>query len=103
LALANSIAVTLEMAALLILLRKPLGGLATAGFGQSLAKMAIATGVMVLALGLVMPFVPGHKSWLGGAVGIAVGGVVYFGVAYMIGVEELHRVRRKVVQRLFKP
>jgi putative peptidoglycan lipid II flippase len=98
LALANSIAVTLEMAALLILLRPLLGGLAEPGLGQAIGKMSLAAGGMGLALWLLLPFLPSTPSWLGGAVGIAVGGLIYLGLAYVMGLDEIRTMGRRLVR-----
>jgi putative peptidoglycan lipid II flippase len=97
LALANAIAVTLEMIALLLLLRAPMGGLAGPGLGQSLLKMGLAVLGMILALLAVMPFLPTGNSWLGGLIGLVVGGFVYFGLAYLLGIDELKQIQQKVL------
>ncbi len=99
LALANSIAVILEMAVLLILLRPLMGGLAGAGFRSSLLKMCLAAGGMAIVLALVMPWVPLGNKWLGGMVGIGLGGLVYVGLAYLLGADELAFVRRRLFRR----
>jgi putative peptidoglycan lipid II flippase len=89
LALANSIAVTLEMIALLALLRPRLAGLAEPGLGQAIAKMGLATAGMALVLWLVLPILPAHPSWWAGIVGIIGGGSVYLGLAYALRVDEI--------------
>ncbi len=96
LALANSIAVTLEMVALLVLLRPLMGGLAEPGLGQAVGKMSLVAGGMGLALWALKPFLPANPTWLGGLVGILGGGLVYVALAYVIGLEELAVIRRKV-------
>jgi putative peptidoglycan lipid II flippase len=99
LALANSIAVTLEMGVLLLLLRPRLNGLSEGGMGQALAKMSLATGGMTLALWVLLLWLPATPSWLGGVVGIFVGGIVYVGLTYALGVEELRSVWQSVKRR----
>lgn len=99
LALANSIAVTLEMVALLALLRPHMGGLAESGLVGAVVKMALATAGMALALGLLLPFLPASPAWFGGIVGLAVGGLVYLGLAYSLGVEELRSFRQRILRR----
>ncbi len=101
LALANAIAVTLEMAALLALLRAPMGGLAESGLRQSLIKMGLAAGGMALALLAIGPFLPTANLWMGGVVGIVVGGLVYVSLAYLLGVDELRMVRRRLGGGIF--
>lgn len=92
LALANTLAVTLEMVVLLILLRASLGGLGPVG--RSVAKMGLATVGMGLALLVIEPRLP--ATWLGGMIGIAAGGVIYLGLAYMIGLDELEQLSQGV-------
>jgi putative peptidoglycan lipid II flippase len=99
LALANSIAVTLEMVALLVLLRPQMGGLAGSGLRRAIGKMSLATiGMVAVLLGL-MPVLSTDNKWLGGILGILVGGLVYIGLAYVVRLDELDIVRRKVMAR----
>ncbi len=100
LALANSIAVTLEMAALLVLLRPVMGGLAGSNFGRNMGKMVLATAGMALVLGGLTLFLPANPKWLGGVVGILVGGLVYGGLAYGVGVDELRIIQQKIMARI---
>ncbi|NJN99396.1 MAG: murein biosynthesis integral membrane protein MurJ [Anaerolineales bacterium] len=69
LALANSIAVTLEMVALLALLRPQMGGLAESGLVGAVVKMTLATAGMTLALGLLLPFCRPARSGSEGSSG----------------------------------
>ncbi len=99
LALANSIAVLLEMAVLLVLLRPLMGGLSEAGLAGSLGKMSLATAGMVIALWWLRPLLPASPTWLGGLLGVAAGGIIYLGLAFLLGVDELRTVLRKVLRR----
>jgi putative peptidoglycan lipid II flippase len=99
LALANSIAVTVEMIVLLALLRPRLGGLTEPGLGQAIGKMSLAAGGMALALFLLLPFVPPAPGWLGGLAGIAVGGLVYVGLAYVLGLDEIKIIGRRLLAK----
>ncbi len=99
LALANSIAVLLEMVVLLALLRLRLGSLSAGGLGRAVAKMSLATGGLALILLVLRPWLPVTPTWLGGVIGIFVGGAVYVGVAYALGVEELRLVWQRVRRR----
>jgi len=99
LALANAIAVTLEMAALLILLRPPMGGLAEPGLGQAIAKMGLAAAGMALLLLALTPFLSIGPSWLGGLIGIGAGGLVYAALAHTLGLAELAAIRRVVLRK----
>jgi putative peptidoglycan lipid II flippase len=94
LALANSLAVTLEMAAMLWLLNRPLGGLSEPGLGTSILKMGTATLGMAVSLLVVFPRLPFSEGWTGAVVGVALGGLVYLAVAAGLRQDELAVVRR---------
>ncbi|GIK41619.1 MAG: lipid II flippase MurJ [Chloroflexota bacterium] len=98
LALANSTAVTLEMVALLVLLRPYLDGLAEPGLGGAIGKMGLAAAGMALALGLLLPFLPVTPAWLAGAIAVGVGGVIYVGLANVLGLDEIKVIRRRVIK-----
>jgi putative peptidoglycan lipid II flippase len=98
LALANSIAVTLEMVVLLLLLRPYLNGLAEPGLGGAIGKMALTTAGMALALGLLLPFLSVTPAWLGGVIAVGVGGLIYLGLAYVLGLDEIKMLRRRVIK-----
>ena len=99
LALANSLAVTLEMFILLRLLHPQMGGLTTPGTGRAIGKMGLASAGMALALLAFIHFWPGGKPWLEGLGGIALGGLVYLGLAYLFNLDELTGIRRRVMRR----
>jgi len=96
LALANALAVTLEMVVLLWLIRPLMGGLGDSGLRWAVAKMGLAAAGMGLVLLVVMPQLPPNPGWLAGVVGIVVGGLVYLGLAFALGVDELRVVWRRV-------
>lgn len=100
LALANSLAVTLEMVVLLGLLRPQLGGVTEPGFGRALAKMVVATlGMAIVLRGFLTITLP-YGLWLIDLAGLALGGIVYFGLAYALGSEDLILIQRKMLSRL---
>jgi len=80
LALANSMAVTVELVILLKLLQPEMGGVVPSGFGVSAAKMVLAT----VGMGLVLLFMPNQGNVMA-VMGIAIGGVVYLGLTYALG------------------
>ena len=61
--------------------------------------MALAAAGMALALGVIVLYLPTRPTWLAGLIGIIVGGLVYFGLAYVLGVDELRVVLRKSTRR----
>jgi putative peptidoglycan lipid II flippase len=96
LALANSIAATLEMVALLLWLRPKMGGLSASGLAAPVVKSSSMTAGMVLAVLLVGRLWPaGGSAWLEVMAGIAVGGGVYLALAYAVGLEEVRIIRRR--------
>ena len=87
----------LEMVILLVLLRTAMGGLSETNLWPSLMKMSLATLGMAAVLLGIGPLLPIAPSWLGGIVGIVVGGSIYLGLAYIIGVDELKPIQQKVI------
>ena len=98
LALANSIAVTVEMVILLIFLGGLIGGLSEPGFGQSLLRMSLATAGMAAALLLFLPFLS-DNVWLAGIGGITIGGLVYLGLAYLLDIKEWKVIHQQLRRR----
>ena len=94
LALANALATTLEMAALLWMLRKKLGGWEEARVGASLARAVLATALMAgLVYGLKAQ-VPGLPlAWQAIVFGVLAGGI-YLLVAWVIRSPELAALPR---------
>ncbi len=77
LALANSLATALEMAALLVLLRRRLKGLDGARIAKGLAQAALGTLGMSLVLVVWMQVASSYPVWLVALGGVTVGGAVY--------------------------
>lgn len=100
LALANSTAVMLEMVALLVLLRRPLGGFGQPGLAASVGKMIVAAGGMAVALLLLQPLLWQWGAWPGGIGGIVLGGLAYLGLARALRLPEMLAVQRQLVRRL---
>lgn len=99
LALANSMAVSLEMVVLLLPLRPLMGGLAGPQVWRAVGKMGLATLGMGLTLLALLPLLPSEPGWLTGLVGIILGGLVYLALAYLLGLDELRTLLRKAGQR----
>jgi putative peptidoglycan lipid II flippase len=100
LALAISVAVTAEMGVLLLLLRPQMGGLGETRVWVSLGKIVLATGGMGLVLLLVMFLLSAQTSWLRDLIAINVGGATYFGLAYLLGLDEMLVVLKRVTRRV---
>jgi putative peptidoglycan lipid II flippase len=99
LALANSLATTLEMIGLIWVIRSRLGGLEGRSSLPTLLRSTAAALLMGLALVALLSALPGVNSALLGAVGIALGGLVYLGAAWALGVQEVRAVALRLTQR----
>lgn len=100
LALANTIATTLEGIALLVLIRPRVGGLEVKRLAISLFKAGIAAAVMGLVLWLSLPMIERLGVYVGTLGGIAVGGAIFWGTALFFGCEEAHLFTNFVLRRL---
>ena len=96
LALANSLATTLELLGLLWLMRGRLNGLEGRRSLPALARSAAAATLMGLALVTLLWALPDVNALLLGPVGVALGGLVYLGAAWALGVEEVQAVALKI-------
>jgi len=100
LALANSIATTLEMTFLVLLLRRRLEGIA----GQKVARGVILSGTATLILwatlrGLARRL-PNTSPWALGFGGAVLGATTYGAAAYLLGMEELQMLTQLLLTRL---
>ena len=91
LALANTIATTLEMVALLWLLRPRLGGLAAGSILKSVARTAAGTATMTLVLRGWIALAPGSVVTLS-LVGVTLGGAIFWGTTAVLGSEQAFRL-----------
>jgi putative peptidoglycan lipid II flippase len=88
LALSNSLATSAEMAVLLILIRRRLGGLEGRRLVGSLVRIGTSAAVMGGAVGLVTWLLAGSNAWLVGVLAIAAGLGIYGGVSLLLGAPE---------------
>lgn len=95
LALANTIATTLEALALLWLIRPQLGGLGGRQLLTSSSRSLAAALGMAAALWLFRRETVGWSPWLLTAGGIALGAVVYGSLALLLGREEIQALLRR--------
>jgi putative peptidoglycan lipid II flippase len=100
LALANSLATTLEMAGLLWLMRRRLSGLEGAKIFKAASLSVAAALVMTGCLLFWLTASSGQPVWLVAAIGILIGGSVYAGMLFVLGVGEMKLLSRVVWQRI---
>ncbi|MBI3760791.1 MAG: murein biosynthesis integral membrane protein MurJ [Chloroflexi bacterium] len=100
LALANSIATALEMIGLLWLIARRLGGLEARAVTFSLARTLGGGAAMTIALLAWLNFVASRPAWLVGLGGTAIGGVIFWLVAALVGSEEARAIPKMAVARL---
>ena len=94
LALANTLATTLEMVALMIYMRRRLGGLDLGRVGPGLARAALGSalmgGALALWLTLAAPLGAGpYGAWVLGVGGVLIGGAVYAAAAVALRAPEV--------------
>lgn len=91
LALALSLSTTLEMIALLVIMRKRLGGLHGSDLWQSVWQGWL--GALLMSVGLVgwLAIIGQHSPWLVALVGIVVGAIIYGLVLILLKVREVRQ------------
>jgi putative peptidoglycan lipid II flippase len=94
LALANTIAVLLEMTFLLIMLAKVIGGLDWGGLWSTVFKTSIASLAMGVALAWMANEFAGGSKYLVGIGGLIVGGLIFLLVAFLLRTPELATLTR---------
>jgi len=92
LALANSIATALEMCALLYFMNKKLNGLEGKRIWDGISRFGIAVAVMIAGLLAWLKFVHAG-TFVTVAGGLVVGVVLYFGMCFLLKVEELNLLK----------
>ena len=100
LALANALAVNIEMVSLFWFLRRRLGGLAEEHLIASMRQIIPAALLMGLGLAIVLWLGQGRSSWLLTGVGIIVGGGIYAAASWALGATEMHTIGDWVWQRI---
>jgi putative peptidoglycan lipid II flippase len=99
-ALASSLAVSLETVWLIAALKKQPGQLSLRALGQPLGRMGFAGAVMGLSLWAWQATMAGWSVWVVAPGGIALGGAVYVGLTYWLGSEEPVILWNKLRQRI---
>jgi putative peptidoglycan lipid II flippase len=100
LALANSLATTLEMFALLVLMRRRLGGINGRAILVAFLQTCAAGLCMVAALVGWLYLTQGLSVWIVALVGVAVGGSVFILSAWVIGIPEVRSGAAIMYRRL---
>jgi len=98
-ALSNSLGVCLQVAILLLVARRRLGGVGEAGWGASLARTTVASALMGGALIAWRAWFPGVGLLGASAGGLAVGGVTYALAALLLGSVETREVVKLLRRR----
>lgn len=100
LALANSLATGLEAIALLIFMRKRLGGLQ----GRSLVDGSVRGGLATVAMGVALwgwgILAQGVPTWVNALGGVACGGLVYVLAILLLGVPEAHSLGKWFLRKV---
>jgi putative peptidoglycan lipid II flippase len=102
LALANTLATSVEMVGLMWLMRRRLGGLDLRRMWPGLWRTAVASGVMAAALAGWLRATDAMSPWVIGIGGVAVGGVVFGVAALVLRIPEAVAGVRVVRERLSK-
>jgi len=100
LALANTLATTLEMIALILLMSRRLNGLHGSYIWKGTAKTILASAVMSGVILSWLVWVSGSSVWLVGLGGIVVGGLVYGVFMIVFRVPEVRELLGVVGKRL---
>lgn len=102
LALANSIAYTVQVCILIWLLRGRIGGVEGRRMLSGLARITLSALVMGAAVLLVVNLMGGQRPVLITVVGGAVGALTYVTLVFVLGLEEARMIPRLVRQRLLR-
>ncbi len=100
LALANTIATTLEGVLLLVLLRPRIGGLGGPRTLVSTLRASAAGAAMGALLWVLLPRLEAAGQIAGPLIAVAVGGAVFWGLAWLLGSEEARMLARLGLRRL---
>jgi len=100
LALANTLATTLEGLGLMWWMRRRLQGLALTRVWNGLLRTALASAVMGALLALWLQDTGGLSPWIVGVGGVVLGGAVFAATAYALRVPEARLLPKMVLERL---
>jgi putative peptidoglycan lipid II flippase len=100
LALALTLSTMLETLTLLALIRPSVGGLEGRAMALSFAQAGVASGVMGLALWALLPLIEQVGLLIGTIGAVVAGGMVFWGVAWLLGSQEARLFPNLVLQRI---
>ena len=98
--MANSLATTLEMIVLLVLMSRRLNGIQSGEIIPALWQTIIASLVMFAGLWVWLQLSQNQPAWIIAVGGALVGGALYIGTAYAIGIREVRLVVHELNQRI---
>lgn len=99
LALSNSIATTIEMAVLLNIIRRRLGGLEGHRIAVSLIRITGSVLVMGIVIGVLVQLLSGTSAWVTCGISVAAGLIVYLGASLLLNSPEPQAIWRMVQSR----
>ncbi|MBN1428405.1 MAG: murein biosynthesis integral membrane protein MurJ [Anaerolineae bacterium] len=100
LALANTLATMLESIILLALIRSRIGGLEGRSMLSSVGRAGAAGAVMGIALWMLLPLIDRVGLLIGTIGAVALGGLLFWGVAWVLGSEEARLFTSLALRRL---
>jgi len=100
LALANSLATTLECAVLIVLLRRRLNGMEGRSIWSAAGQSAIGAAGMGFGLWGLLTVTPRLPSWLVVLLGVALGGIIYSMIMALLKVPELAKAAAVLRRRI---
>jgi putative peptidoglycan lipid II flippase len=100
LALANTLATTVEGIALLVLIRNRVGDLEERRLASSLLRAGTASAGMGAALWALMPLIEQLGVYSGTLGGIIAGGITFWGLAWLVGSKEARLFTETALRRL---
>jgi putative peptidoglycan lipid II flippase len=100
LALANTVATTLEMGGLLVIMRRRLNGLNGRAIGTGILQAGGAAAIMSIGVFAWMQWSAGYPAWVTAAGGVLLGGVLYGLILLVLRVPELRTALDYLQRRL---
>jgi putative peptidoglycan lipid II flippase len=100
LALANTVATTLEMGGLLVIMRSRLNGLNGRAIGTGILQAGGAAAIMSIGVFAWMQWSAGYPAWVTAAGGVLLGGVLYGLILLVLRVPELRTALDYLQRRL---